>query len=468
MSYPPVPGANWNYLRSYYVLKPSGDSTGVTDASRILGVRESLPSTGGVIRLDSGNWYLVPGAIDIMLNNSESVVVETNPATVINAVAGTAGSVIRMHNPNNQTTGLFSSHSGVTGGGIIDGANATGTCDALRIGDISAPQVDIVVRNFAGSGSIALHGYNDASSCEGGTLKVLSYNCAKSCVLETGQGYDSFGYSDLNVYAIAATNQQSGLILQNGATFYHGQLIVRGDFPLGVASTTAAVIAMQGVAPVGSGSAGAATALLSNKMDVQAECGGGSGSNAPLTIYMADDTDSFAAGNYGILDFGQGESAFAVANFLYFGQFLFSGQIAGDPNIAPQAQTGGYASWSNTAMPYLYLGLGGLIGSGNVVPTASADFSEFTLSANLTVALGNPDTLNIAQRCTVIIHQAAAGGPYTVTWPHNGSPTLASPTVQWAGGTPPTMSASANAVDMYELQTTDGITWIGRATQNVS
>lgn len=30
------------------------------------------------------------------------------------------------------------------------------------------------------------------------------------------------------------------------------------------------------------------------------------------------------------------------------------------------------------------------------------------------------------------------------------------------------MSTGAGAVDLYELTTLDGITWVGRATQNVS
>jgi hypothetical protein len=30
------------------------------------------------------------------------------------------------------------------------------------------------------------------------------------------------------------------------------------------------------------------------------------------------------------------------------------------------------------------------------------------------------------------------------------------------------MTATANATDMYELSTTDGVRWYGRATQNVS
>jgi hypothetical protein len=40
--------------------------------------------------------------------------------------------------------------------------------------------------------------------------------------------------------------------------------------------------------------------------------------------------------------------------------------------------------------------------------------------------------------------------------------------VKWAGGTAPTMTAAASSVDIYDLETVDGVTWYGRATQNVS
>ena len=66
-------------------------------------------------------------------------------------------------------------------------------------------------------------------------------------------------------------------------------------------------------------------------------------------------------------------------------------------------------------------------------------------------------------------HQAGRrGGPFTVTWQHNASPSVTAPTILWAGGTAPTMTATASAVDVYKLETPDGITWYGQAIQHVS
>jgi hypothetical protein len=98
------------------------------------------------------------------------------------------------------------------------------------------------------------------------------------------------------------------------------------------------------------------------------------------------------------------------------------------------------------------------------------DFFSYTLTGNTTISInpGGAACIPAPQRKTIILKQAAAGGPYTVTWPHTGSPTISSPTVNWAGGTAPTMTATASATDVYELVTYDGATWIGSAKQNVS
>ena len=102
--------------------------------------------------------------------------------------------------------------------------------------------------------------------------------------------------------------------------------------------------------------------------------------------------------------------------------------------------------------------------------TASGDFFAATLSANVTIDLGpsaqnGGKTVSGPQRKTIILTQAASGGPYTVTWPKPGSPTTSAPAVYWAGGTAPTMSTGASAVDKYTLDTIDGVHWYGTAAQ---
>lgn len=91
-------------------------------------------------------------------------------------------------------------------------------------------------------------------------------------------------------------------------------------------------------------------------------------------------------------------------------------------------------------------------------PTSRGDVFAGTLTQNTTIGLttGQPG----AQSKTFTLKQDATGGR-TVTWPKPGSPTVAAPAVYWAGGTAPAMTTTANATDVYELVTADGIRWYG-------
>ena len=104
--------------------------------------------------------------------------------------------------------------------------------------------------------------------------------------------------------------------------------------------------------------------------------------------------------------------------------------------------------------------------SGNL-QADNGDFFQVTLSQDITVDLnpGGAATLASAQRKTIIATQAASGGPYTITWPTAASPSTTACHVYWPGGSAPTMSTGASAVDVYELVTYDGAHWYGFAKQ---
>lgn len=88
--------------------------------------------------------------------------------------------------------------------------------------------------------------------------------------------------------------------------------------------------------------------------------------------------------------------------------------------------------------------------------TATLDLSTgrlfaVTLAANTTIAFSNVPTSGVTS-CTLELIQDATGGR-TVTWPAS---------VTWAGGTAPTISSAANALDVVTLYTRDGgTTWRG-------
>jgi hypothetical protein len=77
-------------------------------------------------------------------------------------------------------------------------------------------------------------------------------------------------------------------------------------------------------------------------------------------------------------------------------------------------------------------------GAAQTVDWAAGDEYHLTLTADCTVAFVNPVS---GGRYILVVQQDATGG-WTVTWPA---------TVVWAGGSPPTLSTAAGALDQVEF-----------------
>ena len=76
-----------------------------------------------------------------------------------------------------------------------------------------------------------------------------------------------------------------------------------------------------------------------------------------------------------------------------------------------------------------------------------------TLSGATTFTFSNPPASGITYAFTLKLVQDASGSGYTVTWPAS---------VDWAAATAPTLTADANAVDVFVFMTHDGgTTWYG-------
>lgn len=76
-----------------------------------------------------------------------------------------------------------------------------------------------------------------------------------------------------------------------------------------------------------------------------------------------------------------------------------------------------------------------------------------TLTENTTFTFSNPPASGTGFGFSLKIVQDAGANGYTVTWPAS---------VDWAGGTAPTLTATASAVDMFVFTTNDGgTTWYG-------
>lgn len=91
-------------------------------------------------------------------------------------------------------------------------------------------------------------------------------------------------------------------------------------------------------------------------------------------------------------------------------------------------------------------------GSSYTIDLEDGNNVEVTLTANCTFSFSNPPASGKGGSFTLILKQDGTGGR-TVTWPA---------AVKWAGGTAPTLTTAANAVDVLAFITTDaGTKWYG-------
>jgi hypothetical protein len=93
--------------------------------------------------------------------------------------------------------------------------------------------------------------------------------------------------------------------------------------------------------------------------------------------------------------------------------------------------------------------------SSNATTVNSRDGTVFshTLTENTTFTFSNPAASGKASGFTLKIVQDASASGYTVTWPA---------AVDWAGGSAPTLTSTASAVDQFVFYTHDGgTTWYG-------
>lgn len=94
---------------------------------------------------------------------------------------------------------------------------------------------------------------------------------------------------------------------------------------------------------------------------------------------------------------------------------------------------------------------------GNKTGAVTIDLNDgnvitLTQTGNITFTFSSPQASGIESAFKLIITNDASS-PWTRTWPGG---------VDWPGGTEPTLTGTANAVDVYTFFTTDGgTTWFG-------
>lgn len=108
----------------------------------------------------------------------------------------------------------------------------------------------------------------------------------------------------------------------------------------------------------------------------------------------------------------------------------------------------------NDALNEKYLAVTSSSGTATL-DCAEANVFSITLSEATTFAFSNVPTSGYAYGLTLEIKQDASGSSFAVTWPA---------ALDWPAGSSPTLSTSANAVDIIAMYTRDGgTTWFAFA-----
>lgn len=444
-----------------YGADPTGVADSTTAVQAAITAAIAYSSTGrGVVAIRPGT-YKISSTLTAATASKPIYIVGVDPQSCIFAYTG-SGDCVRMTNSGGGA-GAEPGGGGIVGIGI-DGVNASAGAVGLHFGDFDDARVDVKVYRFHGAGSIGILLENTVWWTEHNFFKLHVWDCTQGVVLKvSGTGTNSFGYNTFDV-RLNQNASQDGFVVNDGCVLYHAALRIRANFN-GSNSTATAV--NFGILRVGTGAGGAH--INQCLLEIFGETA--TWTFPPFSINFGLPGTDTILGCTGIIDLTSGGNLYTPSNYTPStdnkSAFVFSGMIRGDINLCPASNVY-FAPFFFTDIGVRVGGKGLIAVNGKVYALLGDFFGPLTLTGNITITL-TPDgqsALAGPQRKTIVIKQAAGGG-FTVAWPSTGAPTLAAPTVKWAGGAP-TMSAGANAIDVYDLSTTDGLTWYGRASQNVT
>lgn len=455
-------GAGATVLSGSY--SSGADPTGSADSAAAFNAARAAMGTPGVVYVPGPATYKLASTVGPFTTGQWLVF---GPGVTINWTG--TGDCFHWVDTSAYTSRTLSG-GGILGHPVIDGTSDGAGSAGIHAGDILGLRFDACVQNFTKTGDMLVLFDNQNYWTEQLRGRLILANGTQHLVFNVGgatTSTNSFGWAGLDVHVLAHANQD-GIVLQNGALLYNSSsLHVKGNFQGSGSAQSSAVMRITGQVPAGHPGAGTYSRITGSTLNVMAEASSALGSNAPQTIAFGSPGSNLINGCMGVMDFSSGSLAFTASNWSRTsnpGGFSFLGFVGGDSSLNPAS--GGIGTGRNMLVSQaVTYGASFMNMSNGATQMVAGDFFSGTLTGSITVSFnpGSAACLGGPQRKTFIFIQAASGGPYTVGWPSNASPTTTAPTVLWPSGTAPTMPTGAGARMKVNVETLDGATWYGVA-----
>lgn len=312
-------------------ILPSGDETGATDTANV--ADQAAAGTMAMI-LAPGIWYF-DTTIGPLTTGQWIVCM---PGVLINWLG--TGDCFRWTDTSDYDA-RTTRGGGLIGCPVIDGASSGAGSSALHFGDILGFRFDVDIQNFDGAGDIGLHADNQAYWTEQAIGIAYLNNCTSFVVFDCG-GADSstgsFDRGDFTFFINQFNVAYNGIVWQNGAQQVGGRVRVFGNFETAASAPDSAVLTFTGTVPAGHPTAGSYAGLAQCELDVNVE-GDEGHTYAPQTINFGAE-DNAIVDCTGNVSFGTA-FAFQESNVTATTtQFVFTGQVIGDPTLAVQTVPG--------------------------------------------------------------------------------------------------------------------------------
>ncbi len=314
-----------NVVTSY-----GADSTGATDATTAIqnAVNACISQGGGVIYFPAGI-YKISSTITCNQNGVPVYFLGDGIWVTTLKFSGT-GDCVRHYDSSNYYARI---HGGGFKGIAIDGTGAGNNSSGLHMGDIFHYEVDVRVKDFSGTGSIAVwfqNSYYWTEQLQGKVRAEWSTSHVVFDVNASGASTTTGSFMRLDM-DVSVEGSGDGVVFQNGTYPNHGRLKLVGNFQgSNSAPVTTALLRLTGSVPAGLGESN--TSNISDcRLDIACEA---TNTYTPRSIVFGS-SSNYIHSAVGMLSFYNISASNNAGNV-----FHFVGTIDGDSSLPPWTPLG--------------------------------------------------------------------------------------------------------------------------------